>query len=295
MKETIFTGAGVALVTPLNDDFSVNFDGIEALVEMQIAGGTDAIISCGTTGEAATLTPEEHLAVIKRTIEIVNHRIPVIAGTGSNDTSFAVSFTNAAKEIGADASLQVTPYYNKTSQKGLIAHFNKIADETKLPMILYSVPSRTGVNILPDTCKELSKNPYIVAIKEASDNISQVTNIAMLCGDDLDIYSGCDDLILPIMACGGKGVISVLSDVAPKAAHDIAASYLAGDTETSRKLQLEWFDLCKALFIDVNPIPVKEAMNMMGLNVGPCRMPLVEMDEAKKEILYNVLKKHALV
>ena len=295
MKETIFTGAGVALVTPFNDDFSVNFDALEKIVEMQIAGGTDAIISCGTTGEAATLTNEEHIAVIKRTVEIVNHRIPVIAGTGSNDTAFAIELTCAAKEAGADATLQVTPYYNKTSQKGLIAHFNAIANASKMPTILYCVPGRTGMNILPETCYELSKNPYIVAIKEASDNISQVSNIALLCGDELDIYSGCDDIVLPIMACGGKGVISVLSDVAPKAAHDIAASFLAGDIETSRKLQYEWFDLCKALFIDVNPIPVKEAMNMMGLGVGPCRMPLVEMDEDKKAKLYNVLKKHALV
>lgn len=295
MKETIFTGAGVALVTPFNDDFSINFDALEKIVEMQIEGGTDAIISCGTTGEAATLTTEEHLSVIKRTVEIVDHRIPVIAGTGSNDTAFAVELTCKAKELGADASLQVTPYYNKTSQKGLIAHFNAIANASKLPTIIYSVPSRTGVNILPETCQELSKNPYINAIKEASDNISQVTKIALLCGDELNIYSGCDDLILPIMACGGKGVISVLSDVAPKAAHDIAASYLAGDVETSRRLQLEWYDLCKALFIDVNPIPVKEAMNMMGMGVGPCRMPLVEMDEDKKTALYNVLKKHALV
>lgn len=295
MKETIFTGAGVALVTPFNDDFSINFDALEKIVEMQIEGGTDAIISCGTTGEAATLTTEEHLSVIKRTVEIVDHRVPVIAGTGSNDTAFAVELTCKAKELGADASLQVTPYYNKTSQKGLIAHFNAIANASKLPTIIYSVPSRTGVNILPETCQELSKNPYINAIKEASDNISQVTKIALLCGDELNIYSGCDDLILPIMACGGKGVISVLSDVAPKAAHDIAASYLAGDVETSRRLQLEWYDLCKALFIDVNPIPVKEAMNMMGMGVGPCRMPLVEMDEDKKTALYNVLKKHALV
>lgn len=295
MKELIFTGAGVALVTPFNDDFSVNYDVLEKLIEMQIAGGTDSIIACGTTGEAATLTHEEHLAVIKRTIEIVNHRIPVIAGTGSNDTAFAIELTKAAKEMGADATLQVTPYYNKTSQKGLIAHFTAIANACDLPVILYSVPGRTGMNILPETCKALSEIPNIVAIKEASDNISQVTNISRLCGDELAIYSGCDDLILPIMACGGKGVISVLSNVAPKAAHDIAALYLEGKVEESRQLQLEYYDLCKALFWDVNPIPVKAALNMMGLNVGPCRMPLVEMDDEKKSALRKVLEAHSIV
>ena len=295
MKNTIFTGAGVALVTPFNDDFSVNYDCLEKLIEMQIEGGTDSIITCGTTGEGSTLSREEHIAVVKRTIEIVDHRVPVIAGTGSNDTAFAIELTKEAQQLGADASLQITPYYNKTSQKGLIAHFTAIAKACDMPMILYCVPGRTGVNILPETCKALSELPNIVAVKEASDNVSQVTAIARLCGEDLDIYSGCDDLILPIMACGGKGVISVLSNVAPKAAHDIAALYLEGKVEESRKLQLEYFDLCKALFWDVNPIPVKAAMNMMGLNVGPCRLPLVEMDDDKKAALYNVLKAHSLV
>ncbi len=295
MKDLIFTGAGVALVTPFNDDFSVNYDVLEKLIEMQIEGGTDSIISCGTTGEGSTLSLEEHLAVVKRTIEIVDHRIPVIAGTGSNDTAFAIELTKEAQKLGADASLQITPYYNKTSQKGLIAHFTAIANACSMPMILYCVPGRTGVNILPETCKALSAIPNIVAVKEASDNISQVTAISRLCGDDLAIYSGCDDLILPIMACGGKGVISVLSNVAPKAAHDIAALYLEGKTDESRKLQLEYYDLCKALFWDVNPIPVKAAMNMMGLNVGPCRMPLVEMDDDKKAALCKVLEAHSLV
>ncbi len=295
MKDTIFTGAGVALVTPFNDDFSINYDCLEKLIEMQIEGGTDSIIACGTTGEAATLSHEEHVNVIKRTVEIVNHRIPVIAGTGSNDTAYAIELTEEAQKLGADATLQVTPYYNKTSQKGLIAHFEMIAKACPLPMIVYSVPGRTGMNITPETCKALSEVSNIVAIKEASDNISQVTAIARLCGDELAIYSGCDDLILPIMACGAKGVISVLSNVAPKAAHDIAALYLEGKTDESRKLQLEYFDLCKGLFWDVNPIPVKAAMNMMGLGVGPCRMPLVEMDDDKKEALFNVLKAHSLV
>lgn len=295
MKDLIFTGAGVALVTPFNDDFSVNYDCLEKLIEMQIEGGTDSIISCGTTGEGSTLSLEEHLNVVKRTIEIVNHRIPVIAGTGSNDTSFAIELTKEAQKLGADATLQITPYYNKTSQKGLIAHFTAIANACPLPMILYCVPGRTGVNILPETCKALSEIPNIVAVKEASDNVSQVTAISRLCGEEMAIYSGCDDLILPIMACGGKGVISVLSNVAPKAAHDIAALYLEGKVEESRKLQLEYFDLCKALFWDVNPIPVKAAMNMMGLNVGPCRLPLVEMDDDKKAALYKVLEAHSLV
>lgn len=295
MKNTVFTGAGVALITPFNDDFSVNYDCLERLIEFQIENGTDAICSCVTTSEACTLSNDEHVAVLKRTVEIVNKRVPVIGGTGSNDTAYAIELTKEGERIGIDASLQVTPYYNKTSQAGLVAHFSKIAENTKLPIIVYSVPSRTGLNILPDTCLKLSAVDNIVGIKEASDNIGQVSAIAALCGDNFDIYSGCDDITTPIMSVGGKGVISVLSNVAPKIAHDIAALYLQGDCSGSTKLQLEWLDLCNALFWDVNPVPAKAALNMMGMNVGPCRLPLVEMNEDTAAKLRAVLVKHGLV
>ena len=251
MKNTIFTGSCVALVTPFNDDYSVNYKVMEELIEWHIANGTDAICTCGTTGEASTLTLEEHDDVIRRTIEIVNHRVPVIAGTGSNDTAYGIGTSQRAEKMGADAILLVTPYYNKASQLGLIKHYTATAESVSIPVILYNVPGRTGTNLLPATIKELSKIPNIVAVKEASDNLSQVSQIAALCGDDIDIYSGCDDLIVPIMSVGGKGVISVLADVAPKVAHDIASLYLEGKTKESAALQLEYFDLCKALLCDV--------------------------------------------
>ena len=295
MKNTIFTGAGVAIVTPMNEDGSVNFDAYADLIDFQIENKTDAIITCGTTGESSTLSDDEHHEVIKFAIEQTAGRVPVIAGTGSNDTKYAIELSQAAGEMGADGLLLVTPYYNKTSQRGLVAHFGMIAESVKTPMILYSVQSRTGVNIAPETAFELSKYDNIVAIKEASGNISQVAKIRALCGDNLDVYSGNDDQIVPLLSLGGKGVISVLSNVAPEVAHNICQYYFDGKVEESMKLQLEYLDLCNDLFIDVNPIPVKEALNMMGMNAGPCRMPLYEMTDAAKDKLAATLARHGLL
>ena len=295
MKNTIFTGAGVAIVTPMNEDGSVNFDAYADLIDFQIENKTDAIITCGTTGESSTLSDDEHREVIKFAIEQTAGRVPVIAGTGSNDTKYAIELSQAAGEMGADGLLLVTPYYNKTSQRGLVAHFGMIAESVKTPMILYSVQSRTGVNIAPETAFELSKYDNIVAIKEASGNISQVAKIRALCGDNLDVYSGNDDQIVPLLSLGGKGVISVLSNVAPEVAHNICQFYFDGKVEESMKLQLEYLDLCNDLFVDVNPIPVKEALNMMGMNAGPCRMPLYEMTDAAKDKLAATLAKHGLL
>ena len=295
MKPVIFTGAGVAIITPFNEDQTVNYDKFAEIVEYQLKKGTDAIVVCGTTGEAKTLSTEEHLRVIKLCVEVVNHKVPVIAGAGSNDTRYAVELSNEAEKCGVDALLSVTPYYNKTSQRGLIQHYNFIADRVSTPIILYNVPSRTGVNIKPETYAELAKHPMIVATKEANGNISEIAQTSALCGDDLAIYSGNDDQATAIMSIGGKGVISVLSNVVPGIAHQIVQKYLDGDYIGSRDLQLQWLDLCNALFIDVNPIPVKEAMNMMGLDVGPIRLPLVEMDDAGKAKLYASLQRHGLV
>ena len=295
MKPVVFTGAGVAIITPFNEDGSVNYESFTNIIEYQIKNGTDAIVVCGTTGESATLNHEDHINVIKYCVDVTNHRIPVIAGTGSNDTDYAVRLSNDAEKCGVDALLMVTPYYNKTSQRGLVAHYNYVADRVSKPIILYNVPSRTGVNILPETYAQLAQHERIVAVKEANGNVSAIVKTAALCGDNLTIYSGDDDQATAIMSLGGKGVISVLSNVAPKAAHDIVQKYLDGDPAESLRLQIEWLDLCNALFSDVNPIPVKEAMNMMGFNAGPCRLPLYEMDKASKEKLYSVLKKHNLV
>lgn len=295
MNNTIFTGACVALVTPFNDDFSVNYKKLEELVEFQIANGTDAICACGTTGEASTLTLEEHDEVIKRVVEIVNKRVPVVAGTGSNDTAYGIATSERAEKMGADALLLVTPYYNKTSQYGLVQHYKAMAENIKLPFIVYNVPGRTGMNITPATVKELSKIPNVVAIKEASDNVGQVSQIAAMCGDDIDIYSGCDDLIVPIMSVGGKGVISVLSNVLPKETHEMAQACLDGDFARGRELQMGYFDLCKALFADVNPIPVKAALNLMGFEVGPCRAPLYDITPAALEQLRSVLDAHGML
>ena len=295
MKNTIFTGSGVAIVTPMNEDGSVNYDAYADLIDFQIENKTDAIITCGTTGESSTLSDDEHREVIRFAIEQTAGRVPVIAGTGSNDTKYAIELSQAAGEMGADGLLLVTPYYNKTSQRGLIAHFGMIAESVKTPMILYSVQSRTGVNIAPETAFELSKYENIVAIKEASGNISQVAKIRAMCGDSLDVYSGNDDQIVPLLSLGGKGVISVLANVAPEVAHNICQYYFDGRVEDSMKLQLEYLDLCNDLFIDVNPIPVKEALNMMGMNVGPCRMPLYEMTDAAKDKLAATLAKHGLL
>ena len=295
MSKTIFTGAGVALVTPFNDDLSVNYDKLEKLIEYHITNGTDSIVICGTTGESATLTVKEHAEVIKFAVDVVNHRIPVIAGTGSNETSYATELSNDAEKSGADALLVVTPYYNKTSQRGLVNHYKFIADRVSSPIIIYNVPSRTGVNVLPETYAELCEHKNIVAAKEASGDISQVAQIAALCGDKLDIYSGNDDQIVPILSLGGKGVISVLSNICPKIAHDIVSLYLDGKCTESSELQLKYLELCNSLFMDVNPIPVKVAMNMMGFGVGPFRMPLCEMDDNKTAKLNAVLKKYNLI
>lgn len=295
MKKTLFTGAGVAIVTPMHTDGSINLEKFKELIDLQIAGGTDALIVCGTTGESATQSHEEHVQVIKTAVEHTAGRIPVIAGTGSNDTAYALALSKEAEALGVDGLLMVTPYYNKTSQAGLIQHFTYVADRVDVPIILYNVPSRTGCNIQPATYAVLADHPHIVATKEASGNMSALVETLALCGDKLDIYSGNDDQVVPILALGGKGVISVLSNVAPRAAHELAAKYLEGDTEGSRRLQIEYAPLISALFSDVNPIPVKEAMNLMGLDVGPCRLPLAPMSETAKEKLRAELHKMRLL
>ena len=295
MKNTILTDAGVAIVTPMNADGSVNYAALGELIEMQIAGGTDAIIICGTTGESSTLTDDEHRECIRYTIEKVNKRVPVIAGTGSNDTAYAIELSKDAEEMGADALLVVTPYYNKTSQRGLVAHYTAIADAVNIPIILYNVPSRTGVNISLDTYKILAEHKNIAAAKEASGNISAIAKLIAECGDKLDVYSGNDDQIVPIMALGGKGVISVLSNVAPKQTHDIAQLCLDNNCAEAAKMAARYLNLANSLFIDVNPIPVKEALNMMGVSAGPCRLPLYEMEDSKKEALASALREAGLI
>ena len=292
---SIFTGAGVAIVTPMKPNGEVNFEKLGEILEEQIAGKTDAIIICGTTGESSTMTHEEHLETIKYTVEKVNKRIPVIAGTGSNCTETAIYLSKEAEKVGADGLLLVSPYYNKSTQKGLIAHYTAIAEAVNIPIILYNIAGRTGVNIQPETIAYLVKNvENIVGVKEASGNISQVTEIAALTEGKCDIYSGNDDQIVPIMSLGGKGVISVLSNVAPEYTHDIAAKYLEGKVEESCKMQLDALPLVHALFCEVNPIPVKTAMNMMGKEVGPMRMPLCEMEDAHKEVLRKAIKDFGL-
>ena len=294
MKKTIFKGAGVAIITPFTED-GVNYDELGRIIEDQIANGTDAIVITGTTGETSTMSDEEHKEAIRYTVEKVNKRIPVIAGTGSNETSYAIQLSKYAEEVGADGLLLVTPYYNKATQKGLIAHYTAIADAVNIPIILYNVPSRTGVTIQIPTFVELAKHPNIVAVKEASGNLSAVAKIRHAVGDALDIYSGNDDQIVPILSLGGKGVISVLSNVAPKKTHDICQLYFDGKVEESAKLQIELIDLIDALFCEVNPIPVKVAMRMLGYEAGPLRLPLCEMEPAHEEQLRQALKAHGLL
>lgn len=287
---SIFTGAGVAIVTPMKENGEVNFEKLGEILEEQIAGQTDAIIICGTTGESSTLTHEEHLDAIKYTIDKVNKRIPVIAGTGSNCTQTAIYLSQEAEKYGADGLLLVTPYYNKATQHGLIAHYTAIANSVKLPIILYNVASRTGCNIEPKTAAYLAEHvENIVGIKEASGNISQVAEIAALTQGKMDIYSGNDDQIVPILSLGGKGVISVLSNVAPKYTHDIVAKFMEGKVEESRDMQLKALPLVHALFCEVNPIPVKTALNLMGKEVGPLRMPMTEMEAAHQEVLKKAM------
>lgn len=295
MKKPVFTGAAVAVITPMNEDGSVNYEELGRIIEDQIAHTTDAIVICGTTGESPALDHEEHLECIRYTVEKTAGRVPVIAGTGSNDTAYAVKLSQAAERAGADALLLVTPYYNKTSQAGLIAHYTAIAQAVSLPCILYNVPTRTGCNLTPATLAELAKLPNINAVKEASGNIAQVAEIAALCGDELNIYSGNDDQIVPLLALGGKGVISVLSNVAPQAAHEICALWFAGKTQESLALQLRTLPLCKALFADVNPIPVKWAMNRLGWQAGSCRLPLVAPSAAVQAQLEAALREFGLL
>lgn len=290
MKKNVFTGAGVAIVTPMFEDGTIHYEKLGEMIDWQIENHTDSIVVCGTTGESATMTDQEHIDCIKFAVDRVNKRVPVIAGAGSNDTAYAVELSKEAKNLGADALLHVSPYYNKTSQRGLIKHFTDIADATDLPVILYNVPSRTGVNIAVDTYKVLCEHENIVATKEASGNISHVAATKAACGDKLAIYSGCDDQIVPILSLGAIGVISVLSNILPKETHDIVDLFLKGDVKASAKLQLDLLDVTNALFIDVNPIPVKEAMNLMGMQVGNCRLPLIEMEDKTKSMLINAMK-----
>ena len=286
----LFVGSGVALVTPFKDG-KIDYDSMGNLIEWHIANKTDAIIVCGTTGESATMSDEERKATIKFVVDKVNKRIPVIAGSGSNNTAYSVELSKYCQEVGVDGLLVVTPYYNKSTQNGLIKHFTTIAESVDLPIILYNVPGRTGVNINPATVEKLSKVKNIVAIKEASGNISQVAEIARLCGEDFAIYSGNDDQIVPILSLGGSGVISVLANVLPKETHDIVEKYLSGDIEQSKKLQLDLNGLVSSLFIEVNPIPVKAAMNLMGLNAGELRLPLIDISEANLKILADEMGK----
>lgn len=295
MKTKIFSGAATALITPMNQDGSVNYGRLETLVNTQIESGIDSLVICGTTGEKSTLRYDEHLKVIEVAAKSANKRIPIIAGTGSNDTVYSVELCNDAEKMRADAFLMVTPYYNKTSQAGLIAHYNYIADRVKKPIILYNVPSRTGVDIEPETYKELSKHPNIIATKEASGNISKIAKTKYLCGDDLDIYSGNDDQIVPILSLGGIGVISVLSNILPLETHNICAEYLKGNTKTASEMQIKYTGLINALFSDVNPVPIKTAMNLLGYDVGLCRLPLYKMDKAKTEKLKQMLKELKLL
>ena len=295
MKKRIFQGAGIAILTPMHSDGTINWEAFGRLIDWQLENSTDALIVCGTTRESPTLSTEEKISLFRFAVERVNGRVPVIAGTGSNDTKKAVELSKEAKQAGADGLLLVTPYYNKTSQRGLAAHYNAIADAVDLPQIVYHIPSRTGVTIAPKTFRELSKHPNIVAVKEASGNFAAIAQTRYLCGDDLDFYSGEDGQIVPLLSLGGIGVISVLSHVAPKAVHDICSLFFEGKVQESAALQLAYMDLIQALFADVNPIPVKEAVNLMGFEAGPCRMPLCPMSGEDRAVLVAALKNHGIV
>ena len=295
MKNPIFTGAGVAIITPFTADGKVNEKVLAEIIEYQISHSTDAIVICGTTGESETLDHNEHTQAIKVAVDVTAGRIPVIAGTGSNDTAYALKLSNDAEKLGVDGLLMVTPYYNKTSQEGLIKHFNYVADRVSTPIILYNVPSRTGCEIKPETYAELAKHKMIYAAKEATGNLSSIAKTISLVPEDFAIYSGNDDQITPIMSLGGKGVISVLSNILPQVAHDIAQTALDGDFKKSAELQLKYLELCNAMFMDVNPIPVKAAMRLMGIDVGPLRLPLCDMTPANTEKLKSVLQKYELI
>ena len=295
MKRIIFTGAGVAIITPFDEGGKINFEELGKIIDNQISNGTDAIIITGTTGESATLDDDEHKAAIKFAVEAVNKRVPVIAGTGSNDTAYAIQLSQYAEKVGVDALLLVTPYYNKCTQNGLVAHYTKIADNVNIPMIVYNVPSRTGVAIKPETYARLAEHKNIVAAKEANGDLSSILKTRRLCGDELTIYSGNDDQIVPILSLGGKGVISVLSNVAPKDTHLICQLYFEGKVEAAAKLQIDYSDLIDALFCEVNPIPVKAAMKLLGWNVGNVRMPLSEIEPQHLEQVKAALINHKLL
>lgn len=292
----IFTGSGVAIVTPMKENLEVNYDKLDELIDFHVNNGTDCIVIAGTTGEGATLSMEEHRNVIRAAVEFTKHRIPVVAGTGSNCTKTAIQLTKEAEEDGADGALIVTPYYNKATQAGLIQHYSQIASETKLPIILYNVPGRTGCNILPETVATLVReNENIVGLKEATGNMAQASKTMYLCDGNLELYSGEDGLVVPLMSIGGIGVISVIANIAPKQTHDMCASYLAGDHETALKLQMKSLPLVDALFSEVNPIPVKRALNMMGMDVGSLRAPLCEMSDANAAVLKQAMTEYGLL
>ncbi|ADK16497.1 MULTISPECIES: 4-hydroxy-tetrahydrodipicolinate synthase [Clostridium] len=291
---SLFKGSGVAIITPFNDN-GVDFDKLKELLEWQIKSGTDAIIICGTTGEASTMTEKERKDTIKFTVDTVNKRIPVIAGTGSNCTESAVNMSKWAESIGVDGVLVITPYYNKTTQKGLIEHFKAVSSAIKTPIVVYNVPGRTGLNIQPKTLKELCKLDNVVAVKEASGNISQIAKMKALCGDDIDLYSGNDDQTVPIMSLGGLGVISVLANIIPKDMHDMCKLFLEGNVKEALKMQLKALTLMNTMFIETNPIPIKTAMNVLNMNVGNLRLPLCDMSKENLDVLKSELKNYGLL
>lgn len=292
MKRPLFVGSAVAIVTPFTDA-GVDYQALAELIEFQIKGGSDAIVVCGTTGEASTMPDEEHIAVIKFAVEQINKRVPVIAGTGSNDTRHAIELSQAAEAVGADALLSVTPYYNKAMQKGLYEHFKMIANNVKVPIVLYNVPSRTNLNLNPDTIKALAEIDNIVAVKEC--NLGQVGDLVNTCGEDFTVYSGDDNMVLPVLSLGGKGVISVMANIIPKDTHDMVAKFFAGDIKGSIQLQLQTLNLIKAIFSEVNPIPIKAAVNLLGYRAGRCRMPLTEISEQNLEALRREMKAYGLL
>lgn len=292
-RKTLFTGAATALITPFNKE-GVDFEALGNIIDFQIENEIDALVICGTTGEAATMPDREHLSVIEYSVKRANGRVPIIAGTGSNDTAHCVELSKEAENLGADGLLITTPYYNKSTQKGLIMHYDKVLEKTNLPIILYNVPGRTGMSYAISTIKELAKDERIVGVKEASGNIEYATELAKEC-PELDMYSGNDDMVVPLMSLGSKGVISVLSNVAPKETHEMCAKWFAGDIEGSRALQFKYLELIKALFCEVNPIPVKTAMNMMGFNAGSLRLPLCEMEDANYARLEKAMRDCGLI
>lgn len=292
MKKPLFIGSAVAIVTPFTEN-GVNYQTLKELIEFQIKGGSDAIVICGTTGEASTMPDDEHIAAIKFAVEAINKRVPVIAGTGSNDTRHAIELSKAAEEVGADGILSVTPYYNKATQKGLYEHFKVIANNVKIPMILYNVPGRTNLNINPETVKALSQIDNIIAIKEC--NLGQVGDVVNLCGEDFAVYSGDDNTVLPMLSLGGKGVISVMANIIPQDTHNMVERFFQGDTKGAIKLQLQTLNLIKALFSEVNPIPIKAAVNLLGFKAGHCRMPLTEISENNLELLRTEMKAYGLL